>query len=316
MIMRVCARGERRMTLEQLRIFVEVAARQHITRAAAALNMTQSAVSSAITNLESRHNIKLFDRVGRAIVLNQTGRIFLSEAQAVLSQARAAKAVLNDLAGLMRGELSVAASQTVGAHWLPPRIAAYHKAYPGITLDVQIGNTEEAANAVEAGHAEIAIVEGMVDRKALSSEIIATDEMVIVVARDHPWASMRGADIALESTPWVLRETGWGTRLAFDSLTEKHEVAQSGLDIALILPTNEAVLAAVEAGIGATLVSRSAASAALRGGLLTKIDWPAQSRPLYLLRHRERYRSKAAIAFEDLAADFDPAVGANRGQHR
>lgn len=296
------------MTLEQLRIFAEVAARQHITRAAAALNMTQSAVSSAITSLENRHNIKLFDRIGRSIVLNQTGRIFLGEAQAVLARARAAEAALNDLAGLMRGELAVTASQTVGAYWLPPRIAAFRKAYPGITLDIHITNTEEAANAVEAGRCEIAIVEGMVERKTLSSEAIATDAMVIVVAPEHPWASAQSADIDLAATGWVLREVGSGTRLAFDSLIEKHHIDRSAIDIALVLPTNEAVLVAVESGVGATLVSRSAASAALRGGLLSAVDWPAQPRPFYLLRHRERYRSKAATAFEELAADFEPAI--------
>ena len=95
------------MTLEQLRIFVEVAALEHITRAAQRLNMTQSAVSAAISALENRHDIRLFDRVGRTIVLNQAGRSFLTEAHAVLNQARAAEAALNDLSGLMRGRLVV-----------------------------------------------------------------------------------------------------------------------------------------------------------------------------------------------------------------
>ncbi len=122
------------MTLEQLRIFVEVAARQHITQAAAHLNMTQSAVSAAITALESRHHVALFDRVGRSIVLNQTGRVFLKEAQAVLSSARAAEAALMDLSGLMHGELSIMASQTVAGYWLAPRLADYRNLYPGIAL--------------------------------------------------------------------------------------------------------------------------------------------------------------------------------------
>jgi DNA-binding transcriptional LysR family regulator len=284
------------VTLEQLRIFAEVAARQHITQAAAALNMTPSAVSSAIAALESRHAVRLFDRIGRSIVLNQTGRIFLQEAKAVLARARIAEATLNDLAGLMRGELSITASQTVGAYWLPPRLARYRSIYPGVTLDIHITNTEEAANAVEAGRCEIAIVEGTVERKALSAAIIAEDEMVIVVAPDHPWASLDRASIDLNASQWVLREIGSGTRLAFDLLCATHDVAGEGIAIALVLPSNEAVLTAVEAGVGATLVSKSAASAALRGGLLRMIDWPAQSRPFYLLRHRERYRSAPCAA--------------------
>jgi DNA-binding transcriptional LysR family regulator len=114
------------MTLEQLRIFIAVAEKQHVTRAAAELNLTQSATSAAIAALEARYGIKLFDRVGRGIVLTQTGRDFLNEAREVVARAEAAAQVLDDLAGLKRGSLTVAASQTVANYcqtvanyWLP-----------------------------------------------------------------------------------------------------------------------------------------------------------------------------------------------------
>ncbi len=88
------------MTLEQLRIFIAVAEKQHVTQAANELHLTQSATSAAIAALEARYGIKLFDRVGRGIVLTQTGRDFLNEARAVVARAKAAAQVLNDLAGL------------------------------------------------------------------------------------------------------------------------------------------------------------------------------------------------------------------------
>lgn len=290
------------MTLDQLRIFIEVADRSHITRAAEKLNMTPSAVSSAINALESRHAVKLFDRVGRSIVLNQTGRRFLDAARAVLAQSRVAESLLNDLAGLMQGELSIQASQTVGGYWLPPRLVRYRQAYPQITLNTHISNTEEAADTVEAGRCEIAVVEGLVDRPALSSTIIDTDEMIIVVAPSHPWTRLSRDRIELAATAWVLRETGSGTRLAFDDLIRKHGIDAASVRTALVLPSNEAVLVAVRSGIGATLASRNAASAGLQAGLLVEVDWPPLPRPFYLLRHKERYRSKAALAFEALAS--------------
>ena len=74
------------MTLDQLRIFVAVAERQHMTRAAAALNLTQSAVSAAIAALEARHDVRLFQRVGRGIELTDAGRGLLADARAVLEQ--------------------------------------------------------------------------------------------------------------------------------------------------------------------------------------------------------------------------------------
>ena len=75
------------MTLEQLRIFIAVAERQHVTEAARALNLTQSATSAAIAALEERHNVRLFDRVGRGIMLTDLGRSFLPEARAVVAGA-------------------------------------------------------------------------------------------------------------------------------------------------------------------------------------------------------------------------------------
>src|SRR6266567_3387696 len=147
------------MTLEQLRIFIAVAEKQHVTRAASELNLTQSATSAAIAALETRYAIKLFDRIGRGIVLTQTGRDFLNEAREVVARVKTAAQVLDDLAGLKRGSLSLAASQTVANYWLPPRIEAFRKAYPGIDLQVTIANTEQVAQAVNRGNADLGFVD-------------------------------------------------------------------------------------------------------------------------------------------------------------
>src|ERR1700758_4172404 len=128
------------MTLEQLRIFVAVADKQHVTRAARELNLTQSATSAAIAALEGRYGIKLFDRVGRGIMLTHTGRTFLCEARAVLARAHSAEQALRDIAGLKGGTLVVAASQTVANYWLPSRLKTFQAAHPGIAVSVRIGN--------------------------------------------------------------------------------------------------------------------------------------------------------------------------------
>src|ERR1700731_3493252 len=169
------------MTLEQLRIFIAVAEKQHVTQAPRELNLTQSATSAAIAALETRYDIKLFDRIGRGIVLTQTGRDFLIEARAVLARARAAAQVLNDLAGLKRGSLTIAASQTVANYWLPPRIQAFHKAHPGVDLHITIANTEQVARAVHQGSADIGFVEGEVDDALLAVKKIDGDSLIVVV---------------------------------------------------------------------------------------------------------------------------------------
>src|SRR5215468_5034327 len=124
------------MTLEQLRIFEAVADREHVTRAAEALNLTQSAVSAAIAALENRHAVALFSRVGRRVELTDAGRLFLDEARAVLARARAAELALSEIAGLERGALTIYASQTIASYWLPPRLVSFRRAHPRITINL------------------------------------------------------------------------------------------------------------------------------------------------------------------------------------
>ncbi len=150
------------MTLEQLRIFVAVAGQQHVTQAARALNLAQSAASHAIAALKSRHRTKLFDRVGRRIELTEAGRAFLSEARAILAQVEHAELALNEFGRLERGTLSVQASQTIASYWLPRHLVTFRRAYPKIDIRLKAGNTAQVAAAVEAGAAELGFVEGAV----------------------------------------------------------------------------------------------------------------------------------------------------------
>jgi DNA-binding transcriptional LysR family regulator len=199
------------MTLEQLRVFVAVAERQHVTRAAEALNLTQSAVSSAIAGLEARHGARLFNRVGRGIELTQAGSLFLVEARAVLARAQAAELVLSELGGLKRGTLAVQASQTIASFWLPRHLVAFRRAHPQIDVRLSIGNTARVAAAIGAGASELGFVEGEITDAALVSRPIARDEMIVVVGADHPWIGRNEVTAEeLIETEWVLREQGSG----------------------------------------------------------------------------------------------------------
>ena len=145
------------MTLEQLRIFVAVAEREHMTAAARALHVTQSAASAAIAALEERHAIKLFHRVGRGIALTEAGRLFLAEARGVLARAETAEMVLSDLGGLARGTLRVVASQTIAAYWLPPLLATFQARHPAIDIgdvhDLDIDVESDLSDEVRQGGA-------------------------------------------------------------------------------------------------------------------------------------------------------------------
>lgn len=288
------------MTLEQLRIFICVAEREHMTRAAEALNLTQSAVSAAIAALEARHGVHLFHRVGRRIELTDTGRAFLSEARAVLGRAQAAEHALAEFAGLERGTLGLVASQTIAGYWLPPLLARFKARYPNLDVQLSIGNSEQAAAQVLDGSAELGFVEGLIDDPALARWPVGEDELALVSAT--PSASQVDADW-LRAAPWVLREVGSGTRSTFESALAAMGVAPDALNIVMVLPSNEAVRAGVEAGLGNSVLSALVVEASLRAGTLHRIPLDLAPRPFYGLRHKERYRSKAADALLDLIRD-------------
>ena len=285
------------MTLEQLRIFVAVADKQHVTQAARELNLTQSATSAAIAALEERYGIKLFDRVGRGIVLTHTGRTFLTEARAVLARARGAEQTLRDIAGLAVGRLIVAASQTVANYWLPPRLQTFQAAYSGIDVSVRIANTERVAADVHEGMADIGFVEGDVDDGALSARRIDGDALVVVVGLRHPYAKLRKLPADwLTQTPWILREPGSGTRAMFEQALRRRGLRLSELTVQLELASNEAIRTAVESGVCATVISNLVVERSIATKTLFQVEGELAKRSFCVLRHKERHVSKAEAA--------------------
>ena len=291
------------MTLEQLRLFVAVAKFEHVTRAAEAVNLTQSAVSAAIAALESRYGVKLFHRIGRRIELTDEGRQFLDEAHAVLARAAAAELALTEMSGLKRGVLVVKASQTIASYWLPSRLVAFRHAYPQIEVRLSIGNTAQVAEAVAEGAAELGFIEGQINDPALELTVVDSDRLVIVVAKGHRWMTkQRVSPEELIQENWVLREPGSGTRSEFEAALAKRGVAVGRLKVVLELPSNEAVRAAVEAGAGATAISELVAASGFRSGALARVGFKLPDRTFHVVRHRERYHSRAGDAFMAIAA--------------
>jgi DNA-binding transcriptional LysR family regulator len=289
------------MTLDQLRVFVAVADRQHLTKGAEALHLTPSAATASIQALEGRHGTKLFHRVGRRLELSESGRAFLPEARAALAAAAAAELALRELGGLERGRLALAASQTLASYWLPPLLMRFAAAHPGVALSLAEGNTAAVAGAVLAGDAELGCIEGEVDAPGLAVAPLADDRLVVVASPRHPLARRPAvAASALQGFRWVMREPGSGTRAAFEAAMRGAGVAPGDLAVTLVLPTNEAVCAAVAGSACLTAVSELVARPHIEAGRLCRIDHALPTRRFALVRHRERFRTKAATAFEAL----------------
>jgi len=297
------------MTLEQLRIFIAVAERENMTRAAEAVHITQSAVSGAIAALEAAHDVHLFHRVGRRIELTDAGRMFLGEARGILARVDSAQAALSDWAGLRRGRLVIAASQTIAAYWLPERLARFRQHYPDIDLDLAIANTGGTARAVLAGEAELGFVEGALDDPALAQWPIGADRMVLI---GPPGTTPPGADPVtntwLAQADWVMREPGSGTRSSFEAAMRDRGLDPDAFSVALTLPSNEGVLSAVRAGAGHAVLSRLVVAPAMQSGAVCALACDLPARPFFAMRHKERYRGKAAEALLDVIAGYEESV--------
>lgn len=289
------------MTLTQLRIFAAVAEFGHVTRAAENLGITQSAASAAISSLEKFYDIKLFNRVGRAIVLSEAGRLFLEDAQDVLKRAQMAERTLGALGGRMFGKLEIAASQTIANYWLPRRLAAFHDRYPGINLNITIANTREVEHLIVAGEADIGFVEGSISAKDLQLDEVDHDQPVMVVQTKR-WPSLGRAkrSIDLTSVPWVVREPGSGTRAVLEKLAQDEGLAWRELNIILEIPSNEAVREAVEAGVGAAVLSRHVVATALEVGSLRALPLDVPPRQFMMVRRRSAKASETQSALIDM----------------
>jgi DNA-binding transcriptional LysR family regulator len=294
-------RGAPIMTLEQLRVFVEVAERLHMTQAAQALNLTQSATSAAIHALETRLDTPLFNRIGRRLELTDAGHVFLPEAKAILGKVLTAEQTLAELHGLLRGRLRLWASQTIASYWLPAFLYDFHAIHPGVTIELNIGNSLHVARAVLNGDADLGFVEGDVDEPLLVQIPVAVDQLAVVVGTAHELAQPHAVEFNhLLAARSVLREKGSGTRQVFEDALRQCGVDPARLDVVMELPSNEAVSGVVEAGGGVTAISRLVVADKLAAGKLVELPFGYTGRRFIALRHGDRHRGRAESALLDM----------------
>jgi DNA-binding transcriptional LysR family regulator len=302
------------MTFEQLRIFLAVAEHLHFTRAAEELYITQPAVSAAISTLEKEYGIRLFHRVGRHIEITEAGKLLETEAQKILDQVVLTERGLKELNSLQRGELRLGSSLTVGNYWLPERIVQFKREYPGIVVNCTLANAEEICEGTASGSFDLGLVTGDVKpalRSLLEQEEVGSDRLQIVVGQSHPW--YHRSEIGVEdllTTAWVMRESGSGVQQVFEQTLERLGIEPFQLNVVLVLSSSEMVKSVVEGGIGAAAISALMVQKELQLGTLRAVNVTSQQdkyltsldiiQPVWKLKHRERFQSRAAIAFEQM----------------
>ncbi|MCC1495476.1 LysR family transcriptional regulator [Alcanivorax sp. 1008] len=276
-------------TLRQLEVFLAIARQQHLTRAAESLAMSQSAASSALRELEQQFSIRLFDRVGKRLQLNESGQLIRPRAEALLAEAMALQQSLD--VHSEAGRLKVGATLTIG-NYLAVGIMARYMNEPGtgrVSLDV--GNTEEIAAKVANFEADIGLIEGELHHPDILLTPWQDDELVVFCAPDHSLAGRPALDDRdlLEAT-WIVREPGSGTRQTFNRAL--HGLLPQ-LNILLELQHTEAIKRAVEAGLGIGCLSKVTLTEAFRRGSLVPLPVPGRDfqRQFYFALHRHKYVS-------------------------
>jgi len=287
-----------RYTLRQLEVFLATARHENLSRAARSLSMSQSAASGALRELEAQFSIKLFDRIGKRLKINDLGRQLQTRAEALLEQAEALEQSLDQ--GDDPGHLRVGATLTIGNYLAVNMIARFREAFPGADVGLTVANTRSIAEQVARYELDVGLIEGELRHPDLDIIQWREDELVVFAAPGHPYTQLRAlGDRELLNTPWVVRETGSGTRQTFDR-------AMSGilseLDISLELQHTEAIKRAVEAGLGLGCLSRIALQEAFRRGSLVPVKVPHRDfrRHFSIILHREKYRSAGLEAWLSL----------------
>jgi LysR family transcriptional regulator, transcriptional activator of the cysJI operon len=305
------------LSLVPLATFRRLASEGNYTRTAEALNLTQPAVTQHVRALEAHFGVKLVDIVGRRAVLTDAGRFLASRAEAVLGAVAALERDMLEYADVRSGTLRLGATLTIGTYDLPALAGAFRALHPGITLDVAIENTERIVELVRQGDRALALVEGAVaPDEELAVMPYTDDELVVIVHPGHP-AVGRGtvAAATFRDEPFVAREEGSGTRLAFERAFRRADVEPR---VVLALPSGEGVVRAVEAGIGAAVLSTRVVAEALAAGRVVRVPVAGLDlrRDFNLVRLRRTTPSPAAQAFTMLVMGEKPATPASAEPRR
>lgn len=293
------------MNVMQLRAFVTVVENGSFSAAAKELHISQPAVTMQIQALESDIGATLLDRRYRRVDLTEAGRTLLPHARRVLEQIRSAREEIESLSGTVTGRLSIAASTTPGVYIIPRVLGRFISGYPEVGVNVSVHDTTDVIDAVQGGIAHIGLAGSMVPGARVRFERMGTDELVMVARPDHPLTGASQIHIqTLCDEVWVFRETGSGTRREAEKVLVEHGLDPSELRVAVELGSGEAILAAVEGGLGIAIVSRFVAEKSIRLGSVTELDVVGlpHIRPLYAVLPRGT-ASRAAEAFFRVLGD-------------
>lgn len=290
-----------KFTLRQLEVFLSTAHLQSISEAARSLHMSQSAASESLRSLEDAYGIQLFDRVGKRLKLNSLGSKVRHHAEDLIAQAKALEHGL--LAQDDTGELKIGATLSIGNYLAINILADFKQLYPMVMTRLEVDNTTHIVQKVLNYELDIGLIEGEIAHPELEVSAWREDELIVFCSPQHPFSKLNTlTDGDLKNTKWILRESGSGTRQAFDYAM--HGIL-SELIIAMELQHTEAIKRAVERGSGIGCLSQITLEDAFRRGSLIPLSVPHRDfkRHFYFIQRKGRYRTPLVTHWQRLCLE-------------
>ena len=282
------------MEIFQLRYFVAAAQRLNFTQAAAQCHIAQPSLSAQIAALERELGAALFHRRGRSVRLTDAGETLLSHAERLLAQEEEARSAVRRVVGLESGRLSLWTLPTPGQHLLPPVLARFRVAHPGISISVHEAVPAHAiAEAVTGGRADLGVVHLPCTHDGLERRPLLTEELALIVPERHPLAESTPTLASLANEDWVWVPEGQ---------SPEHPIFAACLAagftprIACVSGSASGMQALVAAGLGIALLPRLALSPP-PGTVIVELAAPRPTRTLALIWRSGEAPSHAAMAF-------------------
>lgn len=279
-------------SLENFRLVVFRAVAEHLSfrRAAEELYLTQPAVSLQIKALEDDLAVKLFDRSGSHVRLTAAGEVLLRHARNLHALLMEAEAEIAAAVGDRGGHLALGASTTIAQYVLPRLLGEFRKLHPRVRLRMISGNTEQIVRALEKGKIGLGLIEGPARSRDVKTQPFLLDLLVLIVPVSRDWPERQTIPVTeIARMPLVMREHGSGSRHVVEAALETHGLRRGALQIVMNLDSTEAIKSAVESGLGAGFVSRSALAMDARLGTsfrIVEIEGLRIQRELLIASHR------------------------------
>lgn len=298
------------ITIQQLEGLIALVEAGSFTRAAVKLFLSQPALTKQIMSVEEAAGTRLVERHSTGVVLTPEGRILYDYSKRIIRLREDAKDRIERIKNQESGHIYVAASNIPATYILPWLLSDLKRAYPDISVQMQMYDSEEVLQVILNNQAEIGLVGKEISNRKITAERLWGDRLVLAVRADSPLAKRRSLTVEeLAGTPFVARERGSGTRHVIENcLQSDFGIGLSEFNVVCEMGSSGAVKEAVLAGLGVSIVSAFSIKIELAQGLLSTVNINdcKMERFFYLIYRKDFSFRKHHLHFLDVLRNYNP----------